>query len=295
MATEPDFHVRIRPQTKAPFYEKNAFQGWAALCTGAVLTVIGMYQKPILAHWLLTIAWGAGSIACWKAANWHFEGWRSQVASTAAGSLALAMALVCLDKNVVPVTNTNVKPATASAKTDPQPAWPTAEPTPRREPVPPPPMPTPKVTAHVRITGYQPLFVVGSPVKVRIHFVVEGKDAHLLTHWRFETLKYHDDKDYHLKKLYEEALWAKLLEEVPKDLDNAEFLLLPAGLPSYLDVDTRETLLTAESKDAYGRDSVIYFAVMMLDKAGTIVKESCFHTDPDFTSVDLCTDHNGNQ
>lgn len=122
----------------------------------------------------------------------------------------------------------------------PQPIPPAPSPAPNPVPTPKPP------AASVRIAGYEPRFVVGEPVRVRIGIANDGHDStYLLIKWRFETLKELDDKDYAFRKRYEEGLWARLLEEIPKDLSNAEYVLFPSGFLSYADVDTNKILLCA--------------------------------------------------
>ena len=102
MAEEPvEFRARVRPQRSEPFYESNSFQGWLAATIGIVLTVVSMFSKAIVAHWLLGFAWVCGTITLWKASSIiGHQGGRRVGAFVV--SLLTAVCLIALDWNIVP-------------------------------------------------------------------------------------------------------------------------------------------------------------------------------------------------
>ncbi len=103
MPERPDkVFATIRPQRPPPFFETNAFQGWIALATSAVLTVIGMYSRTVLAHWLLAIAGVSGTVSAWKAsAAISANGRKARIVATVVGFVGIALVLVFVDANVV--------------------------------------------------------------------------------------------------------------------------------------------------------------------------------------------------
>lgn len=110
MPDEPvELRARIRPQSKQPFYESNAFQGWLAAFLGIILTVVSMFSRAIVAHWLLVIAWICGTITTWKASSIiHWQRWR--MVSALAASLLIGGGLIALDWSIVPRAKATIDP-----------------------------------------------------------------------------------------------------------------------------------------------------------------------------------------
>jgi hypothetical protein len=100
------------------------------------------------------------------------------------------------------------------------------------------------------------------------------------------------DDNYTAQKIIERRLWSDVVKQIPSDITNAEFLSIPPGLPTTVDVKADKDLTNEEIeklKDGW----VLYFATIFIDHHRKVVLESCVHSSVTLTSeTKFCVGHN---